>query len=529
MPASSRRPANVLVDKIRSLLAARGLTLAEICRKSRFGSPDRHLHHIPHNLFDAIRKRPFTPSVYQVAALSIFSGYRFVDWLELFGFSLDDVPRFQASFSALRTVELDARVYHPRAMISWFRDGASPPFSGFLVPLSQCLSSEEPRQVDSLTSVVKSAYRFVKIGSRDAFAFPELLPGSIVRVKPLSRKEAKLLIRRRPGRSVFLLEHASGLVCSAIYRSTPDRFVLCSRHLPYASVELELGTQANVGGAADVEIRRITGTDRPMVPKSLGGYWKPAPLPAGLEPGNVGKLLYCARKRSGLSFREASKRTRVIAKTLGDPRYFCALGSLSDYETRKLPPRHIHKLISVCAVYFASAAGFLGAAGVPFDALGKLPMPPALLQDAKRDRDSGAASPASKFLKEIEHRFHELPYFLHSAMPLFFGIRDLSVRDVFWTGRVPAFLHPYLRGAAFLIVDRKRKKPRSSLACPRWAQPVYVFLRRDGSYLCGSCTLENGVLIIHSFTEGMPKLIRLQNHIDAEVVGQVVGVVRRLK
>ena len=59
--------------------------------------------------------------------------------------------------------------------------------------------------------------------------------------------------------------------------------------------------------------------------------------------------------------------------------------------------------------------------------------------------------------------------------------------------------------------------------------PLHVFLRRDGSYLCGSYSRQNGTMLIHPCTEELPQLLRLDEHTDAEVVGQIVGVVRRLR
>ena len=528
MPAPSRKPASVLVEKIRALLAARGLSLADLVRKSRLAFPNNRHRHIPHNLYDAIRKRRFSPSVCQIATLSLLSGYRFVDWLAMFGLSLDQVARFQASFPAPRTVELDGRIYHPRARIPWFRDLTTPSLPASLTPLSQWLASAEPRPAEFLFSGTSPAFRFVKIGSQDAYAFPELLPGSIVRVAPLAKAQSKSPAGKNPGKKLFLVEHGGGLVCSQMERPKPDRIVLCSGHLPYASAELVTGTQAEVLGVADVEIRRIARVEKPVVPPDLGVYWTPVGLWPRLPSGHVGKFIHRARKRSGLSFREASRRTRLIAELLGDSRYFCAPGSLSDYETWKSPPRHIQKLVSICAVYFASAAEFLAAANVELDRPGQLAMPSQFLVEPQ-EAGSNATSTSSKFIKEIENQFQQLPYFLYRAMPVFFGLPDLSVRDIFWTGPAPRFVHPFMDLAVFLVVDRRKKMPRSSLSSPKWAQPIYVFLRRDGTYLCGSCTSLNGILMIHPCTAGLPKVLRLQNRVDAEVVGQVVGIVRRIR
>jgi transcriptional regulator with XRE-family HTH domain len=529
MPTLFRRPATNLVDKIRSLLATRGLSLADVSRGSRTGSPERSLGHVPHNLYDAMRKRRFSPSIYQVASLSIRSRYRLIDWLKLFGLSLDDSPRLQALLPTLRTVELDARIYDPSARVPWFRDVAPPSFSAPLVPLSRWLASAQPRRAESLAPVTNIAFRFVKIGSQDAFAFPFLLPGSIVRVKPLANTETDTSVDNNCSRDLFLVEHGRGFVCSQIYHTEQKQIVLCSRQLPYAAIELAQQTQATVLGIADLEIRKIVNVEKPMVPRSLGAYWAPANLPPRMYARNVGEFIRRARKRSGLSFREASKRTRFVAKMLRDTRYFCAPGSLSDYETRKSPPRHIHKIISICAVYYASAADFLDAAGVQLDRPDQLSMPLGFLEDMQPSNRAETASQTSEFMKEMDRRFQQVPYFLYRAMPSFFGIPNLSIRDIFWAGGIRRFVHPYMDGAVFLIVDRRRRTPLSSVSCPIWAQPLYVFLRRDGSYLCGSCNRLNGFLIIHPCMAGFPKLLRLRNRIDAEVVGQIVGIVRGLK
>ena len=529
MPAPLQRSTPSLAEKIRRLLAARGLTLAEVSRKSRSHSHGNRLHHIPHNLYDAIRRRQFSPSVYQLATLSRLSGYRFVDWLQLFGLSLDDVSRFQISFPSLRTVELDARLYHPGATIPWFRDVAPFSFSTPLVPLSQWLMPGAPRRADSFHSVDAAAFRYVKIGSQDAFAFPDLLPGSIVRVNPRPLRGMELSTGNAPGTNLYLVEYGGGLLCSQIQRVEHNRILLFSRHLPYATVELEQGTQATVLGVADGEIRRTAQAERPTVPESFGTYSDPLALPPQVHPGKVGEFLKQARKRCGLSFRDASERSRMIAQTLRDSRYFCAPGSLSDYETRDSPPRHIHKLISLCAVYFVSAAAFLDVAGVHLDKLGQLSMPIEVLGGPETRVNVRPATGSSECMKQIEHRFEQLPFFLHRAMPVFFDMADVSVRDIFGAGGVRQFNHPYLSGAAFLVVDRRKKKALSSLSCPKWAQPLYVFQRRDGSYLCGSYSRLNEFLVIHPWIAGLPKLLRLRDRTDVEVVGRIVGIVRQLQ
>jgi hypothetical protein len=243
-------------------------------------------------------------------------------------------------------------------------------------------------------------------------------------------------------------------------------------------------------------------------------------------PQHVGEFMRRARARSGLSFREASQRTRLIARTLGDARYYCAPGSLSDLETRKHLPRHIHKIISICAVYFASPAEMMEAAGVPLEKTGSLQMPGEFLPTPSKDIRTLKRSP---FFKAIESRFGRIPYFLSGSLAALFGLPGISVRDVFWAGGLRGAKHSNLAGALFLAVDRKQKVPRASLSSPAWQQPLYVLLQRDGTYLCGFCSLQNGLLIFRPCGTGLPKLLRFRNRAEAEVVGRVVGIVRKLR
>src|SRR5258708_5352240 len=111
MPRPLHAPSSALAAKIQKLLALRGLSLRKVSRASRSLSPENRSQHIPHNLYSSLRNTIFSPNLYQVFALSVHSGYRFLDWLAVFGFFLHDVPRLQAGFPALRTVELDARAF----------------------------------------------------------------------------------------------------------------------------------------------------------------------------------------------------------------------------------------------------------------------------------------------------------------------------------------------------------------------------------------------------------------------------------
>jgi len=522
MQPRSLDPPSVLAQKIRRLLEARGLSLADVSRSSKSAPSHRHFSHIPHNLYDAIRKRRFSPSLQQLAALSALSDYRFVDWLELFGLRLDEISRFQLTFPAPCTVLLESRIFQTPLYLPSFREVAPFHPSEALTPLSNWLATTGVSRVTFPSSSERQSFLFVKIGLRDALAFPDLLPGSVVRVSRVSCDSA---LERKPSERLVLVQHGRRFTCARIQAAAANRIVLCPTQLPFAPMEFELKRQAVILGTADLEFRPLASFKRPEVPTSRERH-QPEVTPPFLQ--NAGQLIRQARQCSGLSFREASARTRLMARILADARYSCAASSLSDYETEERAPRHLHKLMSICAVYFASVEEILQAAGISLPDLGQFTMPPDILGDNKASSSFATEPMPSVFLGELKRRFREAPYFLLGALPSLFGLPGLSVRDIFWCGVNSSFVHPSLIGAIFLVVDRRKKRTRALPSCPAWAQPLYVFLRREGSYFCGSCSQASGILNIRPVTAGLPRLLRLRNRSEAEVIGQVAGVVRQL-
>ena len=523
MPVPSRKTQPSLADSLRRILLTRNLSLANVSRASR--TSENRLAHIPHSFYSSLRQRSFSPSLYQLHSLSRLSGYRLIDWLALFGISLSDASRYQVAFPSVRTVELDATIHQPDSSVPWLYDLKEADLRTTLTPLSQWVAVGSSPRLDTHFRIGEGKFRYLKIGSHDALAFPDLLPGSIVRVRDNSSILERLPVGKGLGRTFFLVRHSQGVTCSRLVRSESDKIVLCSRHLPYTPIELSLRAEGVVLGTADVEFRSLARVAKPVVSARLERYHAPRPLDASSPALNVGHFIRRARETCGISFREASARTRIIARELGDRRYYCSPGALSDYETRRFAPRHIHKLISISAVYFARATDLLEACGAALDGAGSRAMPPQFLRVPPQSRDRSGKS--FRFLREMTRRFGPLPWFLGSAGSVHFGLANLSPRDVFWVGSSPEPKHACLAGVQLLVVDRRQKRPRASLSCPVWAQPIYVLQKRGGSYLWGSCRLENGILALYTPLE-RTKPVRLRKGVDAEVVGRVVGMIRRL-
>lgn len=166
---------------VRQILESRGLTLFQISRESRARYGDSR-YFIPHQLYTDLRITGFTPKIQQILALSSITGYRLADWLAVFGFRLDAIARLQATLPAKRTHLIDPTVYDDQEGIPWFSEIVPPTPAEAIVPFGQRLASGIFRKASYFPPAEFSSFLYAKVGYEDAFAYPDLLPGSIVRV-----------------------------------------------------------------------------------------------------------------------------------------------------------------------------------------------------------------------------------------------------------------------------------------------------------------------------------------------------------
>ena len=380
-------------------------------------------------------------------------------------------------------------------------------------------------------------FLYAKIGWDDLFAFPELGPGSIARIdiRPIPDRLPAL----GPGasKSIFLVENDHSLNCGHL-RRLDKRTLLCSARFPFTQVELRLGHRARILGTIDAEIRPFTAQSGPERTAGTQTLSKEPAAPADAPGTDLKRLLRVARLRVGISFRAASVLSQWIAHTLGDQTYFAAPGTLSDYENVSPPIHHIQKIVSLCVLYCIDFWTFLRVGGLPVDELGHDPLPDEMIPRTGLLRNrpfddkvvprhlGGAGKPG--FLSTLIDQWEALPLFITSALPEISGLKNVSLSDIFWVGGNHNPIHPSLVGASLVAVNRRVKVPSRTTAPTVWEQPVYIVLLRDGSYVCGSCELRQGVLTVHAHSETPNSSIRLKNGIDAEVIGQVTAILRRL-
>ena len=513
-------------DLVKRILESRDLTLSQVARESRARHRDSRCH-IPHQLYANLRVIGFTPKIQQILVFSAITGYRPADWLTIFGFRLDVIPRLQATLPAKRTHLIDATIYDEEESIPWFADAT--PRSGLpgIVPLGRLVSSGPFQKAVSFVFAGRSPFLYAKVGWQDAFAYPDVLPSSIVRVD--TRTNKRLAMDNAP-KAILLVEHATGFSFCRLHSDRPGYIVVGSSGRPYPQVELELERQARILGVADLELRPLLGAREPDIPAGfwLSGTGSPlSPISAKLT---FGQRLTTARGRSGLSFREASELSRRVATELKDERYFCAPGALSDYETRDDPPRHVHKLITLAILYSLKFWEVAAPAGEIAD-VGKYPLPEALLSRSdhgSRLKTGATVEARPGFLRDLARSFEEIPIFLRESLATLVGLPALSLRDIYWMGGERTSSHPQLKTTVLAAVDRRQKRP---FDLPRRAltdQPLYMLLLRENGYLAAACHQEGELLVAHPFSDGFRNPQRFRNGIDAEVVGRIVAILRWL-
>jgi hypothetical protein len=520
-------------EQLRQILSTRGLSLYRVSRQSAeiFGRSSRF--YVPHNLYYDVADPSLIPTIQQMLALSRITNYLFYDWLKVFGFDLDHIPRLQLLIPRQRTTLLDSSVYDVHAWIPWFVDRPRPEPVPPIAPLGQFLDLEMPRRAGELLKLSKRRFLYGKVGEGDVRAFPQLAPGSIFRVDELRSKELLSGGKNDAERRTFLVEHGLGFTCSRLDVLEKGSIMLRSSQRPCAQIELRLGKEAQILGVVDAEMRSMA--DRPgmQMPHRSAGLPKPLLLHAPNLQTNLKDLLRSSRLRVGLSFREASGMSRWIASTLSDQLYFAAPSTLSDSETLLAPPRHIQKILTLCILYCIEFEEFLRASGLPLDQAGREPMPDELVprQVPSRNQRLQVASEKqslqvpSGFLGSLTKLWEEVPFFLRHSLNEFTGLKNFALSDVFWVGGDKAPSHPLLANATFVVVNRRVKNPtQSTTACE---PPLCLLLKRDGSYLCGSCALHQGNLVLRAYPGGRLATEQFRNGVDAEVVGQVTTILRR--
>ena len=516
-----------LADKVEAILDNKKLTLYQVSQQSAQLYGRSSPFFLPHNLYYDLREGSFRPSIHQISALSRISRYRVVDWLRVFGYNLEDITRLQALLPSKRTFVLDTSLTDPTEWIPWFDSRPDRVSIPSIAPLAKLLKAAPAQRISSLKDPRAPRFLYAKVGREDALAFPDLLPGSIVRVNPdmvdnTYRADSPISDR------IFLVEHSKGFCCCRIRILANGVIVPFDNGLRHAQVELHCPQEAKLWGAVEFEFRPLLHTEEPEVPKDLARRWRPQLLPSNED---FGQLLKITRRRMRLSVREAARMSRTIAEVLKDERYMTSPSSLSDYELRNAAPRDFHKIVTLCSVYGLQFESVMRRIGVDLTDAAAESMPDRYLSRSGPPvaiKSAAGDVVRTGFLEKLLEECRDIPFFLRHSLGYFCDSAHVSLDDFFWVGGDDDPLHPYLAKGLVVMVNRRRKTPLHFVSKPLWQQPIYVVLKRDGIHVAACCDVENGTLIVHPYARDFRRDEEYRLHQDAEVVGQIVAIARRL-
>jgi hypothetical protein len=307
-----------LADGVRNAVKQAGLTMAQLSAitAQTYGHDSRYF--IPPTFLYKLRAG-ISPHILQIAALSEITGCPFPHCMQACGFDLDDIFRWQQKLHIRRTVLVTPSEWEL--------------FSAFGISRTAPGSTER--------------YWYAKIGHDDAAASAELTPGSLVRVDRFCLPS--LSSGTAADSALWLVKHQHGLTCGRIGVTNDRQIVLLPIRAPFFGWPLHISSEVRIVGLVDSELR---GGRTPQIRPFPRALPRRVQLAKRTEngPASLSQLLRVSRSRAGLTYRAAHELTMTMARRLGRE-YSIALGLLSDYEAMDRVPRHMEKVMSLCAVY----------------------------------------------------------------------------------------------------------------------------------------------------------------------------------
>jgi len=224
------------------ILSTKGLTLYRVSQLlPRF----RSLLVLFHTPTPLLRPCPegLIPSIHQLLALSQISNYQLCDWMAIFGFRLDDIPRLQLGIPWRRQSSW-IRLFMMRISgLPGFRNVCPIPHPCYRT-IGATLKLGTPRRARDCSPLTETI-SLCQDRSGDVYAFPTLTPEASLESMSGAYQTC---CRARTGsnKNIFLVENGPILNCGHLRIIDKNRIVLCSIAFPFTQVEFTLGRGARI-------------------------------------------------------------------------------------------------------------------------------------------------------------------------------------------------------------------------------------------------------------------------------------------
>ena len=247
-----------------------------------------------------------------------------------------------------------------------------------------------------------------------------------------------------------------------------------------------------------------------------------------------GRQLRRVRERLRLKYRDVEEASQEIARHRDNQEFSIGLSRLADIENKGTLPS-LYRLYSLCVIYGLKFETVLTWYGID---LGNLSGDAAKLP-SRETRAIDFATPEGLVVPnlpiEMDHgldltkTFYMSPHFRRwGKLPLaILGSLDLRHHRYAFIGVDDWFMYPILPPGSFIQIDETKKRIAAEDSVYGQERPIY-FVEHRGGYLCGWCTQKNGMLIVQPHSESNLELETFRFPGDADIIGQVIGVAKRL-
>ncbi len=247
-----------------------------------------------------------------------------------------------------------------------------------------------------------------------------------------------------------------------------------------------------------------------------------------------GRQLRRVRERLRLKYRDVEEASQEIARRRANQEFTIGLSRLADIENKGTLPS-IYRLYSLCAIYGLSLENVLRWYGIDLGNLAGDAARLSLRETRSIDFTISESNTVPDLPVVIEGNidltktFYLSPYIRKwGPLPLsILGSLDLERNRYAFIGIDDWFMHPILPPGSFIQVDETKNRVECIGSTKEYNRPIYLVEHRGG-YRCGWCTEQNGLLIVQPHSESDMSLELFRYPGDADIVGQVIAVAKRL-
>ncbi|MBV9762017.1 MAG: hypothetical protein JO340_15750 [Acidobacteriaceae bacterium] len=236
-----------------------------------------------------------------------------------------------------------------------------------------------------------------------------------------------------------------------------------------------------------------------------------------------------------MKYRDVEEASQRIAGRHGNDEFLIGLSRLADIENKGTIPS-IYRLYSLCAIYglkFTTALDWYGVEvdRLPADAAGirlghTRPIDfreqdPASSVEIEADFAAGALDlTGTTYLSRHGQRSARLPAELLDAL-------DFKRQRYAFIGTEDWSMFPIIPPGSLVQIDDSRRRVSSDGWDHEHERPIYFLEHRSG-YRCAWCIEKRGLLIVQPHPLSQMQIDVLRYPGEADILGQVVGVVMRL-